>query len=133
MHFLHSLTFLGAHFERENLAASLLFFMVDQLATQIYLSAKSHDVTNVIFVGSFLASGSSHVRRMFREKLQNCSMYLQVSASFTHNPLFCGVIMLSYILLLQHETRPLFVRHASYMGALGALTQHLNERNHSNS
>ena len=93
MHSLHSLTFVGAHFERENLAASLLFFMVDQLATQIYLSAKSHDVTHVIFVGSFLASGSSHVRRMFREKLQNCSMYLQVSASFTHN-IHCFVVSL---------------------------------------
>ena len=70
----------GTRFERDNVASSLVLFMVEQLATQIYLSAKSHDVTHVVFVGSFVAK-QPLIRRLFRDKLHNCSVFLQVSAA----------------------------------------------------
>ena len=66
-----------AAFKQSDLAASLVYCIVDHLATNVYLSAKSHDISDVIVIGSFLAAKQS-IRDQFKSKLAICSMFLKV-------------------------------------------------------
>jgi len=65
-------------FRESDLAASLVYCVADQLATNVYMSAKGHNIPAIVFVGSFMG-GRSALREQFKEKLKLCSMYLQVS------------------------------------------------------
>ena len=55
----------------------MVYCIVDHLATNVYLSAKSHDISDVIVIGSFLAAKQS-IRDQFKSKLAICSMFLKV-------------------------------------------------------
>lgn len=83
-------------FKEEDIAASLISLIVEEMVATAYLTAECEKVNTLFFSGSFL-SGKPEIMAMVKAKLQMCTFHRK------------------------HNIRAVFLQNESYLGAIGVL------------
>ena len=69
---------LDAVFLEEDLAASLMYCIIDEMVKTVYLVSKAQNVKTALFSGSFFANNKAIMNHV-RHKIRICASYLGVS------------------------------------------------------